>query len=120
MKTHDVWRLRLFWCAFLLYLVATTLQFTMLTEVGGVAKVLTLARYLSFALAGVKILWDWALLGLGERCVFSCRLPQVGLQGGDGGGVGFLLEQCFSLAVEPFGRSVLFGCLCHGVQGDAA
>ena len=60
------------------------------------------------------------LLGLGERYVFSCRLPQVGLQGGDSGGVGFLLEQCFSLAVEPFGRSVFFGCLCHGVQGDAA
>ena len=78
MKTHDVWRLRLFWCAFLLYLVATTLQFTMLTEVGGVAKVLTLARYLSFALAGVKILWDWALLGLGEGGRWSLSREAIG------------------------------------------
>lgn len=62
MKTSDVLRQCLFWCAFLLYLVATTLQFTMVTEFGAAAKVLTLARYLSFALAGVKILWDFALL----------------------------------------------------------
>lgn len=78
MKTHDVWRLRLFWCAFLLYLVATTLQFTMLTEVGGVAKVLTLARYLSFALAGLKILWDWVLLGLKKEGPWSLTREAVG------------------------------------------
>lgn len=69
MKTKDVVRPGLFWCGFLLYLVATTLQFTMVTEWGGMAQVLTLARYLSFALAGVKILWDFALL---------CRNPNGG------------------------------------------
>ena len=78
MKRHDGLRQGLFWCAFLLYLVATTLQFTMLTEVGGVAKVLTLARYLSFALAGVKILWDWALLGLGVGGRWSLTREAVG------------------------------------------
>ena len=60
------------------------------------------------------------LAGQGERCVFVCRLPQVGPQGGDGGGIGFLPEQGSAFVVEPFGRSVLFGCLCPGVQGYAA
>lgn len=78
MKTHDAMRQRVFWCAFLLYLVATTLQFTMLTEVGGVSKVLTLARYLSFALAGVKILWDWILLCQGEGGRWSLTREAIG------------------------------------------
>lgn len=78
MKTHDVWRLRLFWGAFLLYLVATTLQFTMLAEVGVVSKVLTLARYLSFALAGMKILWDWGLLGIGKGGRWSLTREAMG------------------------------------------
>lgn len=62
MKTRNEMRQALFWCAFVLYLVCTTLQFTMWTEVGPVSKALVLGRYLSFALAGVKILWDLALL----------------------------------------------------------
>lgn len=78
MKTRDAWRQRLFWCAFLLYLVATTLQFTMLTQVGGVSKVLTLARYLSFALAGVKILWDWVLLCQGEGGRWALTREAIG------------------------------------------
>ena len=78
MKTKDVVRPNLFWCAFLLYLVATTLQFSMITELAAVAKVLTLARYLSFALAGVKILWDWVLLGLGEGKRWSLTREAIG------------------------------------------
>lgn len=78
MKTHDAWRQRLFWCAFLLYLVATTLQFTMLTQVGPMARVLTLARYLSFALAGVKILWDWVLLGWEKGGRWSLTRQAIG------------------------------------------
>ena len=78
MKRHDGLRQCLFWCAFLLYLVATTLQFTMATEVGMVGKILTLARYLSFGLAGLKILWDWALLGLKKEGPWSLTREAVG------------------------------------------
>ena len=78
MKRHDGLRQCLFWCAFLLYLVATTLQFTMATEVGMVGKILTLARYLSFGLAGLKILWDWALLGLKKEGPWSLTRGAVG------------------------------------------
>lgn len=78
MKTKDMVRLSLFWCAFLLYLAATTLQFTMAAEVGVVSKGLTLARYLAFALAGVKILWDWALLCQGERGQWSLTRKAMG------------------------------------------
>lgn len=62
MKMKQKVHLWLFWSAFVLYLASTTLQFTMVTELGWVSRVLALARYLSFGLAGVKILWDFALL----------------------------------------------------------
>lgn len=66
MKMKQKVHLWLFWSAFVLYLASTTLQFTMVTELGWVSRVLALARYLSSALAGVKILWDFALLCQGE------------------------------------------------------
>lgn len=78
MKTRDALRPRLFWWAFLLYLVATTLQFSMVTGVGGVSTVLVLARYLSFALAGVKIVWDWVLLCQGEGGRWSLTREALG------------------------------------------
>lgn len=78
MKTRNVTHQALFWCAFTLYLVCTTLQFTMWTEVGVVSKALIWGRYLSFALAGVKILWDLALLFQTETGGWSITQQGVG------------------------------------------
>lgn len=78
MRTRDALRPRLFWWAFVLYLVATTLQFSMVTGVGSVSTVLVLTRYLSFALAGGKIVWDWVLLCQGEGGQWSLTREALG------------------------------------------
>lgn len=49
---------RIFYSAYVLYVVATVLQSTMFTQYALLAKVFAIMRYISFGVAGVKIAVD--------------------------------------------------------------